>query len=89
MSRRAASLIAVVAATLLSVSTLRAADSDLSVNARLLASARNADVTGVDRALKAGASPNARNRLGETALLIALKKNDRRWRRRCSPRAPT
>ena len=25
---------------------------------------------------KAGASPNARNRLGETALLIALKKND-------------
>src|SRR4030095_11346475 len=38
--------------------------------------ARNSDSAGVDRALKEGASANARNRLGETALLIALKKSD-------------
>jgi ankyrin repeat protein len=54
----------------------QAAEQDLSVNARLLLAARNGDAAGVDRALKAGASPNARNRLGETVLVIALKKND-------------
>ena len=32
--------------------------------------------SGLDRSLKAGAAANARNRLGETALLIALKRND-------------
>src|SRR6266508_3286853 len=53
-----------------------AAEDDLSVNARLLLAARNADAGGVDRALKSGAAANSRNRLGETALLIALKKND-------------
>jgi uncharacterized protein len=53
-----------------------AAESDLSVNARLLLAARNGDAAGLDRALKAGGSPQARNRLGETALLIALKKGD-------------
>ena len=53
-----------------------AADSDLSVNARLLLAARNSDSPALDRALDGGASPNARNRLGETALLIALKKDD-------------
>ncbi len=31
---------------------------------------------GVERALKAGAAVNSRNRLGETALIIALKQND-------------
>jgi ankyrin repeat protein len=46
---------------------------DLSINARLLASARNGDQSGIDRALGEGASPNARNRLGETVLLIGLK----------------
>jgi uncharacterized protein len=46
---------------------------DLSVNARLLASARNGDQAGVERALANGASPNARNRVGETVLIIALK----------------
>jgi uncharacterized protein len=53
-----------------------AADSDLSVNARLLVAARNSDMPGVERALKDGASPDARNRLGETALVIGLKKKD-------------
>ena len=53
-----------------------AAEADLSVNARLLIAARNSDADGVERALKAGASPDARNRLGETALVIALKKKD-------------
>src|SRR5689334_4541730 len=53
-----------------------AAESDLSVNARLLLAARNSDTAGIERALSAGASPDARNRLGETALVIALKKKD-------------
>src|SRR5438128_33969 len=53
-----------------------AAESDLSVNARLLLAARNSDAAAIERALSAGASPDARNRLGETALVIALKKKD-------------
>ena len=53
-----------------------AADSDLSLNARLLLAARSSDRPGIERALKAGASPDARNRLGETALVIGLKKPD-------------
>src|SRR5262245_40972893 len=52
------------------------AEADLSVNARLLLAARNGDAASVDQSLKAGAAANARNRLGETALLIALKRND-------------
>jgi len=46
---------------------------DLSANARLLAAARAGDQTGVGKALADGASVNARNRVGETALVIALK----------------
>ncbi|MGZ5660371.1 MAG: ankyrin repeat domain-containing protein [Usitatibacter sp.] len=53
-----------------------AADSDLSVNARLLHAARNSDAQGVARALESGASPDARNRFGETTLLVALRKKD-------------
>jgi uncharacterized protein len=49
---------------------------DLSANARLLAAARAGDQAGVARALSDGASVNARNRIGETVLIIALK-NDR------------
>ena len=60
----------------LQAASLHAQSQDLSVNARLLASARSGDQAGIDRALAEGASPNARNRLGETVLLIALK-NDR------------
>jgi len=50
-----------------------AAAQELSVNARLLAAARAGDQAGVARALSEGATPNARNRVGESALLIALK----------------
>src|SRR5690349_12895960 len=53
-----------------------AADDDLSVNARLLLAARSGDAAAVQRALNAGASIDSRNRLGETALVIALKRND-------------
>ena len=50
---------------------------DLSVNARLLAAARAADEVGVAEALAEGASVNARNRVGETVLIIALKSDQR------------
>src|SRR5262249_53913962 len=53
-----------------------AAEVDLSVNARLLLAARNGDIVSVERALREGAAPNARNRFGQTALVIALTKND-------------
>src|SRR3954471_1362935 len=53
-----------------------AAEQDLSVNARLLIAARDGDAPALERALKAGAAINSRNRLGETVLLIALKKNE-------------
>ena len=56
--------------------TAIAAEQDLSVNARLLLAARNADPAALARELKQGAAANARNRLGETALLIAIKKNE-------------
>jgi ankyrin repeat protein len=46
---------------------------DLSINARMLAAARAGDQVAVTRALSGGASVNARNRIGETALVIALK----------------
>ena len=53
----------------------RAAESDLSVNARLLVSARSADRAGIERALQQGAAVNSRNRLGESALIVVLKNN--------------
>src|SRR6266481_4159232 len=46
---------------------------EMSANVRLLAAARAGDSAGVTRALADGATPNARNRVGETALVIALK----------------
>jgi ankyrin repeat protein len=49
---------------------------DWSINARLLAAARTGDEAGLVRALADGAAVNARSRIGETALVIALK-NDR------------
>jgi len=61
------------AATLLAL-TIQA--QELSANVRLLNAARIGDEPGVRQALRDGAAPNARNRLGETALLVALK-NDR------------
>jgi hypothetical protein len=69
--------VALAAASLLGIHpTAIAAEQDLSVNARLLLAARNADSVALARELKQGAAADARNRLGETALLIALKKNE-------------
>jgi ankyrin repeat protein len=51
-----------------------AADENLSVNARFLVAARNADAAAMARGLKDGAAINSRNRLGETALVVVLKK---------------
>ncbi|MEO8487049.1 MAG: ankyrin repeat domain-containing protein [Betaproteobacteria bacterium] len=50
------------------------ATSNESTNARLLVSARTGDDAGVARALAAGAAVDSRNRLGETALVVALKR---------------
>ena len=66
----------VIAATLLVFPPAYAGDDDpFATNARLLASMRNDDGAGVTRALHDGAAVNSRNRLGESALLMALKKN--------------
>src|SRR5258706_8675043 len=46
---------------------------EMSANVRLLAAARAGDMGSVTRALADGATPNARSRVGETALVIALK----------------
>src|SRR5207237_734227 len=51
-----------------------AADDDLSLNARFLVAVRNGDAAGIDRALQEGAAIDSRNRLGESALIIALKR---------------
>ncbi|MFO1304360.1 MAG: ankyrin repeat domain-containing protein [Burkholderiales bacterium] len=48
---------------------------NLSTNARFLVAARNADPAAMKRELAAGAAVNSRNRLGETALVIVLKKD--------------
>jgi uncharacterized protein len=47
---------------------------DLGPNARLLAAARAGDHAAVVRALGEGAAVDSRNRLGETALVVALKR---------------
>src|SRR5436190_16594015 len=54
---------------------VRAADDDLPLNAKLLVAARNADGPAIERALQQGAAINSRNRLGESVLLIVLKKD--------------
>ena len=51
------------------------AQENLTVNARFLLAARNADEAGLKRALADGAAINSRNRLGESALIVVLKKN--------------
>ena len=52
-----------------------AAQENLTVNARFLLAARNADAAGLKRGLADGAAVNSRNRLGESALIVVLKKN--------------
>ncbi|MGN5480338.1 ankyrin repeat domain-containing protein [Cupriavidus basilensis] len=50
------------------------ADDDVSLNARLLASARAGDEAGVRGALEQGAAVDSRNRIGDTALITASKR---------------
>lgn len=57
-------------------SALAAGDENVSVNVRMLVYARDGDGPGIRRTLSDGADVNSRNRVGETALLIALKKNN-------------
>jgi len=52
-----------------------AAEENLSTNARFLMAARDADAAALSRELAAGAAINSRNRLGETALIVVLKKD--------------
>jgi ankyrin repeat protein len=52
-----------------------AGDENLSTNARLLMAARNADADALKRELGKGAAIDSRNRLGETTLIIVLKKD--------------
>src|SRR6185436_5166933 len=49
---------------------------EVSLNAQLLAGARNGDDALVRRALDSGAAPNARNRAGDTALIIFIRKGN-------------
>jgi len=73
--RQAVAFVLACGLAVLSV-TASAGEDDLSVNARLLIHARNGNIAGVERSLKEGANPDSRSRIGETALVIALKKND-------------
>src|SRR5262249_20012986 len=50
-------------------------EENLSTNARFLMAARNADAVALKRELAAGAAVDSRNRLGESALVIVLKKD--------------
>ena len=49
---------------------------ELSLNAQLLAGARNGDEALVRRALEGGAAPNSRNRTGDSALMIFIRKGN-------------
>src|SRR5438874_3428731 len=72
-TRAVASILAIVTALL--SPAVRGGDDDLPLNAKLLAAARNADGPAIERALQQGAAINSRNRLGESVLLIVLKKD--------------
>lgn len=66
---------ATICCAALSTGAQSPASDNLSVNARFLLAARNADPTALARSLQDGAMVNSRNRLGESALIILLKKN--------------
>ena len=72
---RRAGCAAIAALLLASGPSLATTDAQLATNARLLVSVRNEDAAGVGRALHDGAVVDSRNRVGETSLLVALKKN--------------
>ena len=57
------------------VPPIRCNDELMPLNARFLVAARNADGPAMERVLREGANVNARNRLGETALVVALKQD--------------
>jgi len=50
-------------------------DAIVPLNARFLVAARNLDAAAIERMLREGANVNARNRLGESALVIVLRKD--------------
>ena len=50
-------------------------DANVPLNSRFLVAARNLDAAAIERLLREGANVNARNRLGESALVIVLKKD--------------
>ena len=50
-------------------------DAIVPLNSRFLVAARNLDAAEIERTLREGANVNARNRLGESALVIVLKKD--------------
>ena len=52
------------------------ASSNLGLNAQLLVAAKNDDIVTVRRVLDNGAVPNARNRAGDTALMIFVRKGN-------------
>jgi ankyrin repeat protein len=68
-----ASILAVLVA--MAASGVQASDEDLPLNATLLVAARSADGPAIARALQQGAAVNSRNRLGESALIVVLKKD--------------
>src|SRR5437660_1595003 len=68
-----ASILAVLVGV--AATSVRASDDDLPLNAKLLVAARNADGPAIAQALQQGAAVNSRNRLGESALIIVLKKD--------------
>jgi len=76
MIRAVSSRVFVLAVAAAATFAAHASESDLSPNVRLLNAARNGDVAGVERCLEEGASADSRSRIGETALVMALKKKD-------------
>ena len=80
LGRRRRLLQCTIAALALAVSgrterALAADDEVVPLNSRFLVAARNLDGAAMDRMLREGANVNSRNRLGESALVIVLKKD--------------
>jgi len=67
--------IAAAALAVVALPAWAADDELLPLNARFLVAARNADAAAMERFLRDGAAVDSRNRLGESALLIVIKKD--------------
>src|SRR5260221_6946371 len=74
---RRKTLIRKLALSLCLLAPVSAGAQDLSPSAQLLVAARQDDLAAVKRLLDGGAAVNARNPLGDTPLLIALKNRDK------------